>query len=230
MAKYEFLLLDADQTLFDFARCEHDALCDALRAAGIEPNEEMVATYSTINDRFWKMLERGEIEKSALRVARFAEFCRHYGFEIDIPRLATGYTDALSTKGYLISGALEACRELAKHCKLYIITNGIASVQRGRFEPSPLRKLVQEIFISEEIGAEKPSLLYFDTVAARIPHFEREKALVVGDSLSSDIRGGIGAGIDTCWFNPAGKPAPADLPITYTITAPEELISLVLGE
>ena len=230
MAKYEFLLLDADQTLFDFTRCEHDALCDALRAVGIEPNEEMIATYSAINDRFWKMLERGEIEKNELRVARFAEFCHHYGFEIDIPRLATGYTDALSTKGYLISGALEVCRELAKHCKLYIITNGIATVQRGRFEPSPLREFIQELFISEEIGAEKPNLLYFDTVAARIPHFDRKKALVVGDSLSSDIQGGIGAGMDTCWFNPAGKPAPADLPITYTITAPEELISLVLGE
>ena len=230
MAKYEFLLLDADETLFDFARCEHDALCDALCEVGIEPNEEIIATYSVINDRFWKMLERGEIEKSELRVARFAEFCRHYGFQVDVPRLATGYTDALSTKGYLIPGALEACRELAKYCKLYIITNGIATVQRGRFEPSPLREFVQELFMSEEIGAEKPSSLYFDTGAARIPHFDRKKALVVGDSLSSDMRGGVKAGMDTCWFNPKAKTAPADLPITYTIAAPEELIPLVLGE
>ena len=229
MAKYEFLLLDADETLFDFARCEREALCDALRAFGIEPSEERIATYSAINDRFWKMLERGEIGKSELRVARFAEFCRHYGFDVDVPRLAVGYTDALSTKGYLISGALEVCRELAKHCKLYIITNGIATVQRGRFEPSPLREFVQELFISEEIGAEKPSLLYFDTVASRIPEFAREKALVVGDSLSSDMRGGINAGIDTCWFDPKNKEIPQDLPITYVIRTLEELLPLVLG-
>ena len=229
MAKYEFLLLDADETLFDFTRCEHDALCDALREVGIEPNEEMIHTYSAINDRFWKMLERGEIEKNELRVARFTEFCRHYGFEVDVPRLATGYTDALSTKGYLIPGALEVCRKLAKHCKLYIITNGIATVQRGRFEPSALRELIQELFISEEIGAEKPSSLYFDTVASRIPDFSCEKALVVGDSLSSDMRGGINAGIDTCWFNPKNKEAPKDLPITYVIRTLEALLPLVLG-
>ena len=229
MAKYEFLLLDADETLFDFARCEREALCDALRVSGIEPSEDRIATYSAINDRFWKMLERGEIEKNELRVARFAEFCRHYGFEVDVPRLATGYTDALSTKGYLIPGALEVCRKLAKHCKLYIITNGIATVQRGRFEPSALRELIQELFISEEIGAEKPSSLYFDTVASRIPDFSCEKALVVGDSLSSDMRGGINAGIDTCWFNPKNKEAPKDLPITYVIRTLEALLPLVLG-
>ena len=229
MAKYEFLLLDADETLFDFTRCEREALCDALREAGITPNEEMIATYSRINDGYWKMLERGEIEKSELRVARFEAFCRHYGFAVDVPRLALGYTDALSTKGFLISGAAEVCRALSVYCKLYIVTNGIATVQRGRFEPSPLRELMQDIFISEEIGAEKPHTAYFDAVAERIPDFDRKKALVVGDSLSSDMRGGALAGIDTCWFNPKDKPMPADIPITYVIRTLEDLLPLVLG-
>ncbi len=228
MARYEFLLLDADETLFDFPRAERAALCDALRAAGIEPNEEMVATYSKINDGFWKMLERGEIGKKELRVARFAAFCEHYGFHADVPQLALAYTDALAGKGYLLPHAVEVCRALAAHCKLYIITNGIATVQRGRFEPSPLREFVQDLFISEEIGAEKPNPAYFDAVAARIPRFDRKKALVVGDSLSSDMRGGTNAGIDTCWFNPAGKSAPADLPITYEIRTLEALVPLVL--
>ncbi len=228
MAKYEFLLLDADGTLFDFLRCEREALCDALRAAGITPNEEMIAKYSEINDGYWKMLERGEIGKSELRVARFVTFCAHYGFDVDVARLAVDYTDALSTKGFLIEGALDACRTLAAHCKLYIVTNGIGTVQRGRIEPSPLRPFIQELFISEEMGAEKPHPAFFDTVAARIPNFDREKALVVGDSLSADIRGGVGAGIDTCWFNPAGKQAPLDLPITYEISTLEQLVPLVL--
>ncbi len=229
MAKYDFLLLDADETLFDFPRAEREALLDALREAGIAPTEEMVGKYSEINDSFWKMLERGEITKNELRIARFDAFCRHYSLAVDVSRLAVGYTDALSTKGFLISGALDVCRVLASHCKLYIITNGIATVQRGRFEPSPLREFIREIFISEEIGAEKPSTVYFDTVAARIPGFDRQKALVVGDSLSSDMRGGVNAGIDTCWFNPKEKSAPADLPITHVIRTLGELIPLVLG-
>ena len=229
MAKYEFLLLDADETLFDFPRAEREALCDALRTMGISSNDEMISKYSEINDRHWKMLERGEISKSELRIARFAELCRHYSFDVDVSRLAVAYTDALATKGYLFPHALEVCRALAAHCKLYIITNGIASVQRGRLEPSPLRAFIEELFISEEIGAEKPDIAYFNAVAAKIPHFDRKKALVVGDSLSSDMRGGIGAGIDTCWFNPKNKTSPAELPITYTIRTLEELIPLVLG-
>ncbi len=230
VAKYEFLLLDADGTLFDFPRAEREALCDALRETGIDPTEERIAKYSEINDGFWKMLERGEIDKTTLRTARFEVFCKHYGIDTDVARLAKRYTDALSTKGFLISGALEVCRTLAARFKLYIITNGIATVQRGRFEPSPLREFIRELFISEELGAEKPSVIYFDAVAARIPDFDRKSALVVGDSLSSDMRGGVNAGIDTCWFNPKGKGAPADLPITYEIHALEELIPLVLGE
>lgn len=229
MAKYDFLLLDADETLFDFSRCEREALCDALREAGISPTEEMIATYSRINDGYWKMLERGEIQKSELRVARFAAFCAHYGFSVDVPRLAIGYTDALATKGHLLPQAFEVCRALAAHCKLYIVTNGIATVQRGRLEPSAIRPFVQDLFISEEIGAEKPHTAFFDTVAARIPSFDRKKALVVGDSLSSDIRGGVLAGIDTCWFNSKAKTAPADLPITYEISTLEQLVPLVLG-
>ena len=228
VAKYEFLLLDADETLLDFPRAERSALRDALGLQGIDPTEEMIAKYSEINDNCWKMLERGEISKSELRVARFEKFCRYYEFQVDVPRLALDYTDALSTKGFLISGALEICRTLSAHCKLYIITNGIATVQRGRFEPSPLRGFLQDLFISEEIGAEKPSPAYFDTVATRIPGFDRQKALVVGDSLSSDMRGGVNAGIDTCWFNPKKKAAPKDLPITYEICTLEELIPLVL--
>lgn len=229
MAKYEFLLLDADETLFDFPRAEREAIKDALAKWNITANEEMISKYSEINDRHWKMLERGEIGKSELRVARFAAFCTYYGLDVDVPSLAIAYTDALATKGYLLPCALEVCRALATQCKLYIITNGIASVQRGRLEPSPLREFIEELFISEELGAEKPHAAYFDAVAAKIPHFDRQKALVVGDSLSSDMRGGVNAGIDTCWFNPQGKPAPADLSITYTISTLKELIPLVLG-
>ena len=229
MPRYHTVLFDADNTLFDFSSAEREAIGDTLRLFGVAPSEEKIALYSRINEEHWKMLERGEIDKITLRVARFEAFCRHYGFDVDVARLALAYTDALATKGYLISGALEACRALAAHCKLYIITNGIATVQRGRFEPSPLREFVQELFISEELGAEKPHPAYFDAVAAGIPDFDRKKALVVGDSLSSDMRGGANAGIDTCWFNPKGKSAPADLPITYTVSTLEELVPLVLG-
>lgn len=230
MPRYDTVLFDADNTLFDFLRAEREALLDALAFMGITPTEEMVQVYSAINESFWKKLERGEITKDALRLQRFVSFCEHYDFKVDVARLAVAYTDFLSTKSHLMSGAEAVCRKLATHCRLYIITNGIASVQKGRFTPSPLFPLFEKCFISEELGYEKPSPRYFEAVRAAIPNFNPETTLVVGDSLSSDIKGGINAGLDTCWYNPSEKPAPADLSITYTVARLEDVIPLILGD
>lgn len=228
MARYTTILFDADNTLLDFNRSEREALLDALGVFGVQATEEMVATYSRINLENWKRLERGEISKTALRTRRFEEFCAYYGLEIDAARLSVAYTDALSTKSYLVDGALDTCRALAPFCRLYIITNGIASVQKGRFDPSPLFPLFSGVFISEEIGAEKPAPAFFRAVSAAIERFDKERTLVVGDSLSSDMAGGILAGLDTCWYNPSQSPLPQELCVTHTIRRLQDLVSLVL--
>ena len=229
MARYGTVLFDADNTLLDFLRSEREALSDTLRKMGIAPNEELIATYSRINDANWKRLERGEITKSELRTARFAEFCAHFGFALDAVEMADNYLNALCTKRFLMDGALQVCEALAKSCRLYIVTNGIAAVQHGRFDSSPLARFFDATFISDELGVEKPAKAFFDAVAARIPDFDPADTLVVGDSLTSDIAGGINAGLDTCWFNPKGKVAPADMPITYTVEKLEDVVPLVLG-
>ena len=229
MARYRTILLDADETLFDFQRSERHALGDTLRAAGIEPTVEMQKGYSEINARAWKRLERGEITKEALRTERFAELCRHFSLNADEQKLSRDYIASLATQSFLLDGALELCKDLFAHCRLYIITNGIAAVQHGRFDRSPIKPYFKEIFISDEIGVEKPHKAFFEGVANRIPDFDPASTLVVGDSLTSDMAGGIGAGLDTCWYNPSGKEKPADMPITYTIKSLGELLSLVLG-
>ena len=229
MARYRTVLFDADNTLLDFLRSEREALTDMLIEMGVTPDEQMIVTYSAINEAVWKRLERGEITKSELRVTRFVEFCRQFGLSIDVTKMADVYLRALSTKRFLMDGALEVCRTLAAHCRLYVITNGIAAVQHGRFDSSPLAPLFCDTFISDELGCEKPAKAYFDKVAARIPAFDPATTLVVGDSLTSDMAGGINAGLDTCWFNPKGKALPADLPVTYTVARLEDVIPLVLG-
>ena len=229
MARYHTILFDADNTLLDFFASEHEALSDALRLFGIDPTKEVIQTYSRINAETWKRLERGEITKDQLRVLRFEDFCKYYGFEIDVQGLASVYTELLANKIFLMDGALETCRALCESCRLYVITNGMASVQHGRFDPSPLAPLFQASFISDEIGIEKPQQGFFDHVKRNIPDFCAADTLVVGDSLTSDIAGGIAAGLDTCWFNPDKKDAPEGMPITYTIHELKELIPLVLG-
>lgn len=228
MVRYQTVLFDADDTLLDFGRAEDAALRDALLRIGVHPDEKTVATYSAINDALWKKLERGETTKEALRTDRFREFCRICGIDTDVVALARSYTEFLSTKSFLVDGAMECCRKLAPFCALYVVTNGIGSVQRGRFDPSPLFPLFRAAFISEELGFEKPRREYFEAVAAKIPQFDKKSTLIVGDSLTSDISGGIAFGIDTCWFNAKGKVLPDGIKPTYTVTRLEDVVPLIL--
>ncbi len=212
--KYQTILMDADGTLFDFLRGESEAIRDAMTLNGIEPDDEKVATYSRINDSLWKALERGEIEKKVLYYHRFELFAEHYGLTLDPHKMASDYMARLATKGYLYDGAMELCRALSQTADIYIVTNGAAMIQAGRFERSGLLPYLKGVFISDPIGAEKPSTVYFDYVASHIEGFDPRRAVIVGDSLTSDIRGGINYGIDTVWYAPTGKEAPVDMTIT----------------
>lgn len=225
--RYTTLLMDADNTLLDFTRSEHDAIAETFAHFGLPHDDATIAIYSEVNDAHWKMLERGEIEKKVLMWKRFEAFCARTGLEADPCALAADYLKTLSTKSYMIEGAQEVCAELAKKCRMYVITNGDKRVQQGRFTPSPLAKYFDRVYISEEVGFEKPDIRYFEAVMKDIPDFDPAATLVVGDSLTSDIRGGIRAGLDTCWYNPKGKPVPADIPVTYVINDLAELPGLI---
>lgn len=229
MQRYDTLLFDADGTLFDFLRGEREALILACKKHGYELDESAVKEYSAINDSLWKALERGEIDKDTLRVKRFELFGESRGFSCDFRILSRDYTDKLSEQHFLIDGALETVHQLSDFCRMYIITNGIGYVQRNRFALSPIEKYFGELFISEEIGYEKPDIRYFEAVAAKIPDFDADKTLVIGDSLTSDMKGGIGAGLDCCYFNPSERPFTQEMGIKYSIRALCELNDIVLG-
>ena len=226
---YRIALFDADNTLLDFTRSEHEALCACLSARGLPSDQDTVERYSRINDRHWKRLEQGLTTRDQLKVDRFAEFFRELGFDGSPAHMADDYVTALSSQRFLIDGALDLVRALHGRCRLYIITNGIASVQRSRFGNCPLAPYFDASFISEEMGCAKPELDFFRQVAARIPDFNPRETLVIGDSLTSDIEGGIRAGLDTCWYNPGGKTPPAGMPITHTVTSLSEIRLILLG-
>ena len=226
---YSVALFDADNTLLDFTRAEHDALCECLVSRNLPSDDATVSLYSAINDRHWKMLERGETTRDRLKTERFAEFFSAVGYSGDPAAIAADYVRALSRQSHLMDGALELICSLYGKCKLYIITNGITTVQKSRFGSCPLAPYFDRCFISEEMGCAKPEKRFFDLVAASLPCFDPAQAIVIGDSLSSDIRGGINAGLDTCWFNPDGKNAPADMNITYTVADLCEIKDIILG-
>ncbi len=225
--KYEILLFDADHTLFDFEKSEYIALKEALICLGLPSSDEHIKRYSDINCEFWRMLERGEIEKERLLLERFVVFCREYGFEKSAEALSDLYIEKLSSQAELFDGALELVEAASKKYRLFIITNGLKTTQDGRLAISPITKYFEKIFISEVIGAEKPSREFFDSVACSIDGYDPEKALVIGDSLTSDIKGAIGAGLDCIWYNPKRKSAPCGWDITYDVRGYDEIYRIL---
>lgn len=225
--RYKILLFDADGTLLDFERSEHEAIGETLAHFSLPDSKEIRRTYSLANAEQWRLLEQRLTTKERLKVDRFRVFCERAGFVRPAEDMARFYESRLATKNYLLDGALEICEKLSKTHSLYIITNGIKDVQEGRFGTSPLKPFFKEIFISETVGAEKPSIEYFRYVKDHVEGYSAKDALVIGDSLSSDIAGGIAAGIDVCWFNPQNKSAPEGYSIHYTISKLSELEAIV---
>lgn len=228
MRRYDFVLLDADNTLFDFDRSEHEALRLALEAFSIPCPPETEALYVSINSFLWAMLDRGVATREWLVVERFARLTAALGVDADPAALNRTYLDRLGEQAFLLPGAEEVCRTLGKHCTLAILTNGVARAQRGRFNRSPLKELIPHLFISEEIGASKPSPAFFRPVLDALGITDLSRALMVGDNLTSDIGGAAAMGLDTAWYNPRHLPNPGPVTPTWEIARLEELLPLVL--
>ncbi|WP_151733187.1 YjjG family noncanonical pyrimidine nucleotidase [Paenibacillus tengchongensis] len=215
--KYEVILFDADDTLFDYGMAESNAFYSVFAQFGLPTGaEEYAASYKEINQALWKDLEKGRITSAVLRVERFNRLFARHGLEYDPGAFSEAYLRFLGEGTYLIQGAAELCGQLGD-CRLAIITNGIKDVQLSRIQGSPLADTFEHIIISEEAGSQKPERGIFDYAFAKLGIHDKSKVLIVGDSLTSDIQGGINYGIDTCWFNPLGRPNELGLRPTYEI-------------
>lgn len=227
MARYRYLLLDADGTLFDFKQAEGQALKRTLQHHQIAYDEQVRALYSRINQSLWEALEQNLMDKERLQSERFRQLLLQLGLSGSPEQLNATYLVELGSCPILIGGAEAVCRILAERYHLAIITNGIASVQRPRFIRSPLADIVRDLFISEEIGFEKPHANYFQHVLRKLEINDHREVLVIGDSLTADIAGGIKAGLDTCWYNPGHRPPDRAVTPTYEIDQLELLPDLL---
>jgi YjjG family noncanonical pyrimidine nucleotidase len=223
--KYSWLLFDADDTLFDFPKAEANALKWTLEQAGLPFAPEFIDLYARFNQQVWKEFERGEVTSLELRVKRFRLFFQDIGLEADPQTISPLYLRNLALGIDLLPGADEVIHTLKGRYHLAVVTNGLKDVQRPRLENSTLRDCFEKVFISEEVGAAKPSSAYFEAVFREIGQPPKASVLLIGDSLTSDMRGGLDYGIETCWFNPQGKDT--DLPVTLQIKQLEELLNLL---
>ena len=224
---YPWLWFDADGTLFDYNRAEAAALRSTFDSLTLPFEDSYLDIYRKINHGLWQALERQEITQAVLRNRRFELLMEAIQVTGSPEQMSSTYVEQLSICSELIDGAYEILQALHEKSQIAIVTNGLRSVQRGRLAHSSIRSFINELIISEEIGAAKPGRAFFDAAFARCGHPAKSDVLIVGDSITSDIQGGVDYGIDTCWYNPIGDPSPDDVVITFEIKYLRELLEFV---
>jgi len=226
--RYKAILIDADDTLFDFGVAETAAFEEFMDAVGFA-HPDARREYDRINTACWLDLEAGLIAPKDLRVRRFREFLTLYGLPMPPEDAAEIYETLLSEQAIVLPGALDAVREIAAKLPIAIVTNGIAKVQRGRFSRSPFDEYIAALIVSEDVGAAKPDPRMI-CAALDALHMPGERAvLMAGDSLKSDIGAANNAGVDSCWVNYRNEKRPEGLRITYEIPSIGDLADVALS-
>ena len=225
--RYDLVLMDADDTLFDYPRAAQQALEGTCRLHGLPFDDAVLARYHRINDALWKRHERGEVTQERLRTERFDTLAAELGTAANSAAMNRDYSRLLGEGAFLLPGALELCRALAPLCPLYIVTNGLSDTQHRRLAKSGLSPYLSGMFISEEVGYQKPRPEFFDAVFAAVGLADRRRAVILGDSQTSDMQGGKNAGIDTCWFAP--PEAEDRVGCTWRVSRLEDFLPIVTG-
>lgn len=221
------VLFDLDDTIYDFKMSERVALTKTLNELGIKPDEYIISQYSKYNISQWKRLELGEITRQEVKVNRYRLLFDELGIDASPERATSIYEENLAVGHYFIDGAEELLKSLYGKYRLYLVSNGAKRVQDGRLASSGISKYFDDIFISEVVGTEKPSIEFFNYCFERIDGIKKERTVIVGDSPSSDIKGGINAGIITIRFNPHNDPNDSVIKPDYQISHLSELPSLL---
>lgn len=222
------ILFDLDDTLFDFHADERTALEKTFAALKIPLDDAVCARYSVLNLAQWKALERGEITRAQVKLRRFELLFEELGYDPKQAVLAARiYHEYLAEDFHYMEGAPELLEELTGKYRMFLISNGTLSVQEGRLAKSGIGRYFDGIFISEVLGAEKPSREFFDLAFAEITDFDPDQAVIVGDSLTSDIQGGINAGVRTIWFNPKKLSAVPEIPADHELFRLKDLPELL---
>lgn len=232
MTRYQFLLFDADYTLLNFDADMKAAFEKLYKHCGFEKtnpySEEYLKRYEACNNRWWKNFEQQLCTKPELYRSRFVDFLAETGLSGDPDEMNKVYFEFLAQGGATYPGAKELLETLSAHYEIYIVTNGNAVSQQSRLTRSGLLPYIKDVFVSEKVGVGKPDKRYFDYVAAHIPGYAPERALVVGDSMSSDILGAYNAGLDCIWYTGAGVSQTQKAPYTYKAGSYDAILRILL--
>jgi putative hydrolase of the HAD superfamily len=225
--RYNWIIFDADGTLFDYDHAEGYAIQGTFEHFGLIYKPDYLPIYRNCNKQLWDAFEQGLVTITKLKVQRFELFLNTIGIEIDAGIFGNQYLIQLSKGTKLIGGAEELLKSLSGRVKMILMTNGIKEVQRSRLDLSTIKHFFSDIIISDEVGVAKPDKKIFEIAEKNMSISDKNSVLMVGDNLSSDIKGGIDFGIDTCWFNPNVKASAPEIKATYEIKELKELLPII---
>lgn len=226
---YKYLLWDIDGTVLDFLASEKYAIRFLFDKFNLGIcNDDMLKIYSEINAKYWRMLERGELTKNEILIKRFEDFFSIIGADTGLAgKFNLEYQLTLGDHIEFVGNARELLLSQKNRYTLAAVTNGTKTAQEKKLRLSGLDKIFDDIFISEDVGFEKPDIKYFEYVFKKLGISDKKEVLIIGDSITSDIKGGYAAGIDTCWYNPEHKPNTLNIPVTYEIDCLDRLSDIL---
>jgi YjjG family noncanonical pyrimidine nucleotidase len=225
--KYKHLLFDADNTLFDFSQGEIETFKELGQKYNFEVTKSLMEDYHRINKACWKAYEEGTLSQDKLRVLRFENFINYFNFNIDPIEMEKDFTSILSNQSHLIKDTHFVLEQLSKQgYDIQLITNGLVEAQYGRLKATDIEKYFSNIFISGEMGCQKPDIEYFDIVLDSIKA-KKDECLVIGDRLESDILGAMKSNLDSVWLNIKNKDLPNEFTPTYVITDLASLLNIL---
>lgn len=224
----EFVLLDLDDTILDFHKAERRALKKALLDMGLTPEEAVLSRYSEINAAQWRLLEQGKLNREQVKLRRYQLLFEEFGVQgVEPVKMARTYERYLGEGHFFLDGAEQLLKALHADYRLFLVSNGTYSIQQPRIQSANIARFFEKIFISETVGFNKPDKAFFDAVFAEIPQFQKEKAVIIGDSLSSDIQGGKNAGITTVWLQHEGVKNNGAVQPDHTVTDLSQIPTLL---
>lgn len=227
----KYILWDIDNTLLSFDLAEKAAMTSGFNkfSIGIE-DEKALDIYKLINDKYWKMLESGKMTRDQILTGRFKELFDQYKINYDdslINDFNHFYQEELGRQVFFNDYAKEVLEILGKNYKQYAVTNGTKLAQEGKLKNSGLDKVFDDVFISEDLGIDKPNKEFFDKVFAKVGSTNPDNYIIIGDSLTSDMRGGNNAGIRTIWYNPKNLENKTDVKINYCIHSLDKVVQIL---
>jgi len=225
--RYDLVIFDLDNTLLDFDKMEAGCLIQTLKDYKLEANSDVLETYKAINTHYWEELEKGTYSKTEILELRFEKLFKELGYEASPSAFNKDYLEGMPNHIQLMDSAEEVLEYFYGKAPLIMMTNGVKAVQKTKMQKTGLGKYFDHVLISDEVGYHKPSIKIFEHMENLIGSVDKKKAIIIGDSLTSDIRGGNNYGIDTCWINPNGLNNLIGEQVDYEIRHLRELLDIL---